>query len=173
MGKEIILKPSFNVRSSMKGTYYILYKPLNIIIFSFLLASAIFGLSDYFFNILDNTKKTNHDFPFFGLIIILLPFFIYLLTYKAAKKQINNNPRIKEDISYIFNMEYFQEKGETFEVKHFWKNILKIVEKKDMFLFYIGKNRAMLLQKADLKDNQYNELKQLFNSIDIKKSLKS
>jgi len=173
MDKEITLKPSFNIKSSMKGTYYVLLKPLHIFIFSFLLAAAIFSLSDYFFNILDSTNKTNHDFPFFGLIIISLPFFIYLLTYKAVKKQINNNPRIKEDITYIFNIEYFQEKGETFEVKHFWKNILKIVEKKDMFLFYIGKNSAMILQKTDLKDNQYNELKQLFNSIDIKKSLKS
>ncbi|WP_426486275.1 YcxB family protein [Flavobacterium sp. 2] len=173
MDKEIILKPSFNVSSSMKGTYYILYKPLHIFIFFFLLAAAIFSLSDYFFNILDNKDETKHDFPFFALIIILIPFFIYLLTYKAVKKEINHNPRIKEDIKYIFNIEYFQEKGETFEVKHFWKNIVKIVEKKDMFLFYLNKNRAILLQKTDLKGNQYDELKQLFNSINIKKSLKS
>lgn len=173
MDKEITLEPSFTVKSSMKGTYYILFKPVHIIIFSFLLATAIFGLSDYFFNILGSANKKNHDFPFFGLIIILLPLFIYLLTYKAVKKEINHNPRIKENIKYIFNTEYFQEKGETFEVKHFWKNIIKIVEKKDMFLFYLNKNRAILLQKTDLKDNQYNELKQLFNSIEIKKSLKS
>lgn len=169
MEKEIIVKPSFNISSAMKATYYILWKPWYYIFFSFLLFAAFFGLADYFFSTLDNPNK---DFPTFGLVIIILPFFVYFTIRKAIKKQITENPRIKEDISYIFNNEYLQEKGETFEVKHFWKNLIKIVEKKDMFLFYTTKNRGILLQRIDLKDNQYSELKQLFNSIDIKKSLK-
>ena len=37
----------------------------------------------------------------------------------------------------------------------------------------MAKNDIKIIRKADLKDNQYNELKELFNSIDIKKSLKS
>ena len=170
MEKEIIVKPSFNISSSMKATYYILWKPWYFIFFFFLLFAAIFGLADYFFNIVDQSNK---DFPTFGVVIIILPLFIYFSIRKKLKKQITENPRIKEDISYIFNNEYLQEKGDTFEVKHFWKNLIKIVEKKDMFLFYTTKNTGILLQRLDLNDNQYNELKQLFNSLDIKKSLKS
>jgi hypothetical protein len=40
------------------------------------------------------------------------------------------------------------------------------------FLIYIDKKHAKVIRKADLKDNQYNELKELFSSLPIKKSLK-
>jgi len=173
MEKEIIVKPSFNITSSMKATFYILIKPWYIFFFSFLLLAGTFNFLDSYLNVFNHYDKPTDDFPTFGLVVIILPLFTYFSICKAIKKQINENPRVKEDISYIFNNEYLQEKGETFEVKHFWKNLIKIVEKKDMFLFYTTKNRAILLQRADLKENQYKELKQLFNSIDINKSLKS
>ncbi len=171
MEKEIIIKPSFNISSTLKGTFYILYKPWYIFFYPFLLLVGTLNFLDYFFNISHNYETM--DFPPFSVVIILVPFFIYFSIKKKLKKQLNENPRLKEDISYIFNNEYFQEKGESFETKHFWKNLFKIVEKKDMFLFYTNKNTAIILQRVDIKDNQYNELKQLFNSIDIKKSLKS
>jgi len=57
-------------------------------------------------------------------------------------------------------------------MKYFWKDIFKIVEKNDWFLIYITKNMAKVIRKADLKDNQYKELKELFGSLNIKKSLK-
>ena len=57
-------------------------------------------------------------------------------------------------------------------MKYFWKDIFKIEEKNDWFLIYITKDMAKVIRKADLKDNQYNELKELFNSLNIKKSLK-
>lgn len=66
-----------------------------------------------------------------------------------------------------------EEVGDSFNMKFFWKDLKKITEKKDWFLIYLEKNSAKVLNKSDLKNNQYNELKQLFNSIDIKKSLKS
>ena len=173
MEKEITVKPSFNIRSTMKASFYILFKPWYLFFFPFLLLIGIFNFLDSYLNVFNNYDKPNEDFPTFGIVIILVPLFICFSIYKSTKKQINENPRLKEDIFYIFNNEFLQEKGDTFEVKHFWKNLTKIVEKKDMFLFYTTKNRALLLQRADLNDNQYNELKQLFNSIDIKKSLKS
>ncbi|WP_396155960.1 YcxB family protein [Flavobacterium sp.] len=45
-------------------------------------------------------------------------------------------------------------------------------ETKKWFLIYQKKNTALPIIKTDLKDNQYNEIKELFNSINIKKSLK-
>ena len=172
MEKEIIVKPSFNIKSTIKGTFYILFKPWYIFFFSFLVLVCVFNFLDSYLNIFNNYTTPSEDFPTFGIFIVLFPLFICFSIYKSTKKQINGNPRLKEDISYIFSNEYFQEKGETFEVKHFWKNLTKIVEKKDMFLFYTNKNRAIILQRVDLNNNQYNELKHLFNSIDIKNSLK-
>nr|WP_315196025.1 YcxB family protein [uncultured Flavobacterium sp.] len=173
MEKEIIVKPSFNVSSSLKGNFYILYKPWYVFIYSFLLLVGVINFLDYYFNLSRNYDKTISDFPTFGIVIILAPVFLYYSFRRLIKKQLSENPRLKEEISYIFNNEYVQEKGDTFEVKHFWKNLIKIEEKKDMFLFYTNKNRAFLLQRVDINDNQYNELRLLFNSIDIKKSLKN
>jgi mRNA-degrading endonuclease YafQ of YafQ-DinJ toxin-antitoxin module len=171
MEKEIVVKPSYNIESYLRANFYVLFKPWYIFLYSFLLLVGAMNFLDYYFDISHNYETI--DFPPFSLVIILVPLFLYYSFRKMIKKQLNENPRIKEDISYIFNDEYFQEKGETFEVKHFWKNLTKVVEKKDMFLFYTTKNKALLLQRVDLNDNQYKELKQLFNSIDIKKSLKS
>ena len=53
-----------------------------------------------------------------------------------------------------------------------YPQLKKVVEKKEWFLIYIEKNTAKVIRKADIKDNQYNELKELFNSLNIKKSLK-
>lgn len=106
MEKEIIVKPSFNIRSSTKGTFYILFKPWYVFFYSFLLLTGSIGFLDYYLNIFPNNDKPN-DFPTFGLVIILLPLFLYFSIYRTIKKQINENPRLKEDISYIFNNDFF------------------------------------------------------------------
>jgi hypothetical protein len=49
----------------------------------------------------------------------------------------------------------------------------QIKETKSWLLIYVQKNSAFPIIKSELKNNEYNELKELFNSIDIKKSLKS
>jgi len=51
-----------------------------------------------------------------------------------------------------------------------WKESFQIKETDKWFLLYLNKTSALPIIKEDLKDNQYNELKQLFNSLDIKKS---
>ena len=71
-----------------------------------------------------------------------------------------------EQITYIEN--YIK----SFDIKYFWKDIVKLEEKNDLFLIYVKKNQAKFIKKSDLKNNQYNELKALFNSLNIKKSLK-
>jgi hypothetical protein len=166
MEKEIIIKPSFDAKSTFKATMYILGKKSYVIYFTIIFGALLINLYNADF-------KSNwiEWLPFPIIFPLVIIFSVYKL-YSASKKQLKENPRLKEEIFYSINADYFQEKGETFEVKHFWKNLFKIVEKKEMFLIYTLKNRAMLIKKSDLKENQYNELKELFNSIDIKKSLK-
>lgn len=166
MVKEIIIKPSFDEKSIFKGTLYIYGKKGYIIYLSLLIIILLVNIYNS-----DFSSNWTNWLPF----LIIFPSVIFYSIYKfysASKKQISENPRLKEEINYLLNDEFLQEKGETFEVKHFWKNMFQIVEKKDMFLIYSTKNRAILIKKADLKDNQYNELKELFNSLNIKKSLK-
>ncbi|VXB06548.1 conserved hypothetical protein [Flavobacterium sp. 9AF] len=168
MEKEIIIKPSFDVKSTFKASMNVFFGSKLIVFLAIFIAINIFsihgtlsmGVKDIFSAIA----------PIFIIPLLII---IYLfVAYRNSKKQIQDNPRIKENIIYTLNSEYFEEKGDSFEVKHFWKNIKKVVEKNDLFLIYIGNNRANFIRKVDLKENQYNELKELLNSLNIKKSLK-
>lgn len=168
MEKEIIIKPSFDVNSTFKVIFYVLFGNKKSIIIFFTALFIIF--SNNYFSIASGKKQ---EFDIYSLLMIV--FFITILTfliYRSIKKKILNNPRLKENIFFILNKEYFQEKGDSFEVKHFWENIIKVVENKDFFLIYITKYSALYVRKIDLKENQYDELRGLFNSLDIKKSLK-
>jgi mRNA-degrading endonuclease YafQ of YafQ-DinJ toxin-antitoxin module len=166
MNNDIVIKPSFEAKSNFKATLYLYGTTKRL----FLYVSILFIIVSvqYF------TGQIKDTFIIVSFIISFLLVFSYsiFIIYKNQKKQLIENPRLKENIFYIVNNEYFQEKGDSFEVKHFWKNLFQIVEKKDMFLIYTIKNRAILIKKSDLKENQYTELKELFNSINIKKSLK-
>ena len=173
MEKEIVIKPSFDAKSIFRALYYIRKnnksRIIYITIIIILLITNIYNSCNSHPNI-ENSKSILDWLPF-----ILIPFFIFIFIFKNYKKtqgQISENPRLKEDISYILNKECFQEKGESFEVKHFWENLFKIVEEKDMFLIFTQKNKSLFIKKSDLKENQYTELRELFNSLNIKKSLK-
>ena len=109
------------------------------------------------------------DFP--DLIFILLPLMILFSVYKQTKTRLSN-VKLKENIFIKFNTQYLEDFGESFNMKYFWKDIFKIVEKKEWFFIYMDKKHAKVIRKADLKDNQYNELKELFSSLNVKKSLK-
>lgn len=165
MENQITIKPSFDSKSifwaslAMGANYRIIIYFIIILVFAAFKFSQV-GLSSY-----------TDLIPFvivFPLVLGALLFGIY----KKSKQQITDNPKIKEDITYIVTNDYFYEKGESFEIKYFWKDVFKVAEKKDFFLIYIKKNVAKIIKKSDLKDNQYNELKALLNSLQIKKSLK-
>ena len=169
MEKEVIIKPSFDVKSTFNASLLVLMSTKLKLYSLFLLTIILINLFSNF-ALEEKTDIISIIIPFliFPTIILLSVFFIY----RSTKKQIEENPRLKENIVYILNDEYFQEKGDSFEIKHFWKNIIKVVEKKDFFLIYIAKNKANFIRKSDLKNTQYDELKELLSSLNIKKSLK-
>ncbi|BCY28285.1 YcxB family protein [Flavobacterium okayamense] len=165
MNQDIIVTPTFDIKSTFKASLLV-FKNQKI---------ALYGIAILLFLILNFYLKDALD-----LINLWVPLLVFILfisftiysIYKTSKRQIQENPRLKEKIIYILNEDYFQEKGETFEVKHFWKDIFKVVEKNEFFLIYTYKNRANFIKKSDLRNNQLNDLKELFNSLNIKKSLK-
>lgn len=168
MEKEIIIEPNFDVKTTFKATLlvllssrYMIYIICLLLLFTFNIFGSILIEEIDMFSVLQ------------PIIILVLFISVYVfLTYRNTKKQILENPRIKENIVYTLNNEYFQEKGDSFEIKHFWKNIIKVVEKKEYFLIYVAKNKANFIRKSDLKNTQYDELKELLSSLNIKKSLK-
>lgn len=174
MTKEIIIKPYFEFKtvfSAMKSIW--ISKASNkilliiLLFFTLSLISSLFIFSGAELIELVNSIKNNP----ISLLFFAIPFLSYLSIYLNAKNQLNNY-RLKENIEFIFNKDYFKEKGETFDINHFWDKLYKIKEHKDYFLIYQTKVRANIIPKKNITSDQYNELKELFNSIDIKKSLK-
>lgn len=169
MEKEIIIKPSFDIKSTFKASLFVGIGNINKYLLYFAFMVLLYAIS-YFETDKKLKKITIGWFPFILIFPMLIIFTIYA-HYKNSKSQIEKNPRIKEDITFILTEDFFQEKGESFDLKHYWKNLYQIVEKKDIFLIYTLKNKALLIKKSDLIDNQYQEIKELFNSLNIKKSL--
>jgi hypothetical protein len=117
------------------------------------------------------SKKIIELMYFPDVVFILLPLMILFSIYKLTQTRLSN-VKLKENIFIKFNTQYLENVGDSFNMKYFWKDIFKIVERKEWFLIYIDKKCAKVIRKADLKYNQYNELKELFSSLHIKKSLK-
>ena len=104
-------------------------------------------------------------------IIIILWIFIYFRTLSSMKKNILSNKKNYEFQIITLNEKSYLQEGKTFKIENFWNETYQIKENKNWFLIYPKKNTAFPIIKADLKANQYNELKELFSSINIKKSL--
>lgn len=167
MTKEIVIKPNYVFKDYFKVNLYMLIrKPFVIIFISFTILFIVISSLGY---LISNNKENIFDSlkPFYAFII-LFPSLIIFRIHGFTKKSLEN-PKLKEDIEICFAQNHFEETGQTFSVKYLWTEIFKIVEKKECFLIFLEKNVVKIIRKTDLKDNQYNELKELFNSIDIKK----
>jgi hypothetical protein len=170
MEKEIVIKPNFVFKDCFKINLYMIYrKPFVKIIISIIFFIIIFSA---FANFSSNNKEEIFESlkPAY-IFSVLYPSFLIFTIYRSTKKSLVN-PKLKEDIIIRFKKEYFEETGQTFSVKYSWSEIFKIIEKKEWFLIFLEKNKALPIIKTDLKDNQYIEIKELFNSLNVKKSLK-
>lgn len=173
MDKVIEIKYQPNIEQLTKVSKYLLlnstivkYLPLAFIfLFLFTKAPMLFGsISE------DKTDYLRDIFTFCLVISVWL--FVYFRTLSIMKKNILTNKRNFELQKITFTTKSFIQQGETFKIENFWDEAYQIKETKDWFLIYLKKNSALPIIKTDLKDNQYNELKELFNSLNIKKSLK-
>jgi hypothetical protein len=168
MEKEIVIKPNFVFKDYFKTNLFLaLNKPFYYII----LPTSFFFLCFDIYYMTQGSKSFIELLYFPDIVFILLPIIILFSVFKLTKARLSN-VKLKENIFIKFNNEYLEDVGESFYMKYFWKDIFKIEEKKDWFLIYIDKKCAKIIRKTDLKDNQYLELKALFNSLNIKKSLK-
>lgn len=173
MEKEIVIKYQPNIDVLVKVSKYLLLRMrfVKFIVFIF------------FFVLLQNIalsatqSVTNIQWNFLDLlpfgIVILVWIIVYFLTISNLKKNIIKNKKNLESQKITFTKDSFTQEGESFKIENFWKESFQIKETKDWLLIYLNKNSALPIIKEDLKHNQYNELKELFNSIEIKKSLKA
>lgn len=172
MDKEIVIKNNFNIKLYTKAALNVLIPAWLIwastamysILFIYDIKLIVNEISSNQFKI-DNLMRTE-------IFALFFPLFLYFIFSRSVKTKFKEDPKNKETIYHILNNDYFEVKGDSFGTKYFWKDLFKIEEVKSFFLVFMTKNTFLVINKSDLKDNQYNELKELFNSIDIKKSLK-
>lgn len=169
MEREIVIKPKYEINEYFKVNLYIYSRSPIILIVLILFALMIFTFLTLF--ILGSFSDINMSFdPSFVVLIIWPLLMIYFIHNKT--KKILENSKISENIQIKYNNSFFEEIGQTFNIKYYWKEIKKIKETENWFLIYVKKNQVKVIVKRDLKNQEYNELKELFNSLNIKKSLK-
>ena len=168
MEQEIVIKPNYVFWDYFKINLYIIVNKISYYILIPISAIIIF-LNIYWIVIGEKNVIEMFEFPF--LVFLLLPFVIFLSVYRITKFSLSNK-KLSEEINIIINQQFIDYKGETFNIKYNWTDFLKFKETKNWFLFYFNKRQAQVIRKKDLNENQLIELKELFNSLKIKKSLK-
>ncbi|MDI9309609.1 MAG: YcxB family protein [Limnohabitans sp.] len=167
MEKDIVINCNYSKEELSKVTKHIL---LNSKIFKYLFV----GLPIIFAINVASSEKTDSfflDYIFPVLIVIVIWTYIYFRSIHTAKKRIISNSKNFENITLTVNKDSFIQEGQTFKIQNFWKEINKIKETKEWYLIFQNQNSAIPIFKKDLSENQNNDLKELFNSLDIKKSL--
>lgn len=168
MNNEIIIKPKFPLEETIKAQLKFYYNgwPFKRLVIYLIIMLIILGISLFTDKEIDAYLIAG-PFVFLALII-----FSHFSTKKRIRKAIEKNPRLKEDVTFIFNQNEFIEKGETFQVNHKWSEYEKIKEVKEYFFLYLNKKSAILLKKEDFK-NELNLFKELMLAVPIKTDFKS
>ena len=132
MEKEIIINPKYELKEYFKVNLYLAFSTLTYKIFSFFIIIMFLLM---LVNILLGTMNELLFEPV-HLIIIIYPFIAIYLIYLRTKKSLQN-PKLKEAVTMKFNNSFFEEIGQTYNIKYDWKEIYSIKETNKWFLIYI------------------------------------
>ncbi|WP_170138910.1 YcxB family protein [Oceanobacillus chungangensis] len=80
-----------------------------------------------------------------------------------TQKEYKSDRLIKSDLSYTINKEGINQKVRKSNNYIEWEDIYKFYEKKDMFLAYVSRNKAIILPKRYF--NTYDEIVTLKNLV--------
>jgi hypothetical protein len=174
MDKEIAIEYTPNIETLMKVSKYLLFHlrfvklmPLGFLVLLFPTIIKAFGVDS---GMKEENSIISDLLPI--IMVIGIWIFLYFTSIWTMKKNILNNKRNFETQKIVFDTTSYIQEADTFKVENFWSETYQIKETKEWFLIYPKKNHAFPIDKTKLKDNQYNELKELFSSLNIKKSLK-
>lgn len=173
MEKEIIINQSLNAKqigeistnvffsSKLKYFYF-------LVVFCTLLSSFVPFLNLYDTKINQELDLTNFIFP---IIFISVPFLFKNSIQKNAEKIFTEKEMFYRNMKYTLNSNQFIIEGDSYYNTYDWKNLHKIKETKKWFLIYNNQYQAIAIDKNQQKTETIKEIKQLFNSLSIKKSL--
>ncbi len=88
----------------------------------------------------------------------------FMVSKKYSKKGIKeyrSDPLMQQEVFYTINAEGIYQKVRKSEMLTRWEDILSIHETKNLFLFYISKNKAIVIPHKFLLKNEMQRLRQL------------
>jgi hypothetical protein len=95
-----------------------------------------------------------------GFAMLLISVLIKL----RATKEYKSDRQIMGEIFLAFSEDGIQQKRHKSEAFWEWDDVLTINEKKEMFLFYVSKNRAVLLPKNFMVNHEMIKLRKIIHN---------
>ncbi|RYU91944.1 YcxB family protein [Mucilaginibacter terrigena] len=155
------IKTIITFKEYLKLMYYLTYRKGWTIYVSIIgLVMFITGILSLL-NISDLQADPTFALFFGAFAVIFLPISIYF----SAKKNFSSNKRLQEEIEFEFAGDKMTVKGSSFSSELGLNEVFKIEEIKQWFLIYQSKQTANFISKANLSEQQINELRGIFKGL--------
>ena len=106
------------------------------------------------------------------LIIVLMLLYFKFLYPKSVKKQYKQNFGDGIKFSYVFHINRVDCHTSSMEydakATFHYDKMLKIIEEKDLFKFFIAKGNFLPVKKANFSTNDFNKLEQVLKDVKVK-----
>ncbi|MGX7667024.1 YcxB family protein [Flavobacterium pedocola] len=172
--KEITILYQPNKKDLLKASKHILFTRTPFKFFPFfVLFLFIAQILPDILNKADNGSDMitmENIIPVLGLIPAIA--LAYIIFSYSIKKNLEANPKNFEPQKLHFDNQGFSQNAASFTNNYKWSDIDNITETEEWFLIFLNKNNAVPVFKKQITAQEHNDLKNLFRSLNIKKSLK-
>jgi|GEM_PF-2520700 len=166
--EAIVIKRQPEIKSLVSVARYILLRMpyLKIVAFfaAFILVVNLFGYGQQ--------KPGTAASEWISFLFVFLVWGVIIYSVDCSiQKNLARNPKNLEPQTLTFTSNSLTSEGQTYQVEYPWESIHKIKETRRWILFYINKTSALPIEKENLTDIEYNDLKKLLASLNVKKQL--
>jgi hypothetical protein len=169
METTIVIHRQPNAKSLISASRHILFRT------RFVKIIAVFAVL-VMLNILLSPNQTpgatTRSMDWINYVSVLLIWAVLLWSIdRSIRKSIANNPKSLEPQTLTFTTQGVVSEGLSYKIEYPWSTVIRIKETRRWLLIYVTKNTALVIEKENLTDNEYNDLKKLFASLNVKKKL--
>ena len=169
METSVVISRQPEIKSLVRVSRYILLR------MPFVKIVAVFAVFIFATTLLGQITRTNptldwQDWVSYFSVVLIWTFILVGVDY-SIRKSITKNPKALEPQTLTLTSSGLTSEGQTYKVDYPWESIQKIKETHRWFLIFVNKTSALPIEKANLTNREYGQLKKLFNSLNVKKQL--